>query len=433
MANKAFRAAHLELRHNIYFAVLYVPKDARLQLNKTKFSKSTETGDVRLAQKRADAFVLSWKIQISQARHKSEDPLLREAQSLLMNLAASSGSLRAEVREIIDTRAAEISSTKDPIIGEEFKLIAAGKRRLLATLTQEWIQLESSRGLKQKTIDQMKKDVKRLVDFFPTTNLLTRDNVELWIDNLDSDKVLSPSTVSRIFSNCRNFYKYLQTINEVSKEKSVPFVVPDKFKKTKRKNSSSLNKTKSWVPFSHDEVVLFHKTAFLEDDLVLSDLIEIGAYTGARIEEICSLHSSNIDLKNKYFNIVDSKTDAGVRLVPIHSKIIKKIKRLVDTSKDGYLLSELTFNKYGNRSNAIGKRFGRLKKKMGFSELYVFHSIRKTLTTMLENAGVTENIAADIVGHEKPRITYGLYSGGASTEVKRKALELVSFQFVSGN
>jgi integrase len=54
---------------------------------------------------------------------------------------------------------------------------------------------------------------------------------------------------------------------------------------------------------------------------------------------------------------------------------------------------------------------------------HVFHSVRKTVGTLLENAGVTENVASDILGHEKPRITYGLYSGGASLEVKRAAVE----------
>lgn len=95
----------------------------------------------------------------------------------------------------------------------------------------------------------------------------------------------------------------------------------------------------------------------------------------------------------------------------------------------GYLLSGLTFNKYGDRSNAIGKRFGNLKDAAGYSAGHVFYSIRKTLTTLLENAGVSENLAADIVGHEKPRITYGLYSGGATLEVKREALELVRYPF----
>ena len=74
----------------------------------------------------------------------------------------------------------------------------------------------------------------------------------------------------------------------------------------------------------------------------------------------------------------------------------------------------MSFNKYVDRSNAIGKRFGSLNNVEGFSDEFVFHSMRKTLVTLLENAEVSENVAADIVGHEKPRITYGLYSGGAT-------------------
>jgi hypothetical protein len=87
----------------------------------------------------------------------------------------------------------------------------------------------------------------------------------------------------------------------------------------------------------------------------------------------------------------------------------------------------LTTSKYGDRSDAIGKRFGKMKTKAKFSKAHVFHSIRKTVVTLLENAGVLENISADIVGHEKPRITYGLYSGGASLEVKRDALAKLKY------
>ncbi len=39
-----------------------------------------------------------------------------------------------------------------------------------------------------------------------------------------------------------------------------------------------------------------------------------------------------------------------------------------------------------------------------------------------------ECTAADILGHEKPTMTYGLYSGGANLEVKRKAIEKISYE-----
>jgi len=38
---------------------------------------------------------------------------------------------------------------------------------------------------------------------------------------------------------------------------------------------------------------------------------------------------------------------------------------------------------------------------------------------------ISENLAADIVGHEKLRFTYGLYSSGATLELQRTSLEKV--------
>ena len=48
--------------------------------------------------------------------------------------------------------------------------------------------------------------------------------------------------------------------------------------------------------------------------------------------------------------------------------------------------------------------------------ILVFHSIRKTVATHFVNAQVPEGVTADILGDEKNTLTYGLYSGGASTD-----------------
>jgi integrase len=113
--------------------------------------------------------------------------------------------------------------------------------------------------------------------------------------------------------------------------------------------------------------------------------------------------------------------------VPIHSKLKATVARLRKASQDGYLLPGLVPNKYGDRSGALGKRFGRLKTRLGFGEGHVFHSIRRTVATLLENAGVPEGVSADILGHDKPTMTYGLYSGGASLATKREAIEKLSY------
>ena len=60
----------------------------------------------------------------------------------------------------------------------------------------------------------------------------------------------------------------------------------------------------------------------------------------------------------------------------------------------------------------------------------VFHSIRKTVATLLEQADVHENVTCDIVGHEKTAtLNYDLYSGGTSMEQKRSAVEKIDYRF----
>jgi hypothetical protein len=50
--------------------------------------------------------------------------------------------------------------------------------------------------------------------------------------------------------------------------------------------------------------------------------------------------------------------------------------------------------------------------------------------TMFEQADAPENIAMDIVGHEKPNITFGHYSGGTSMEQKYDAVcKSISYSF----
>jgi integrase len=427
MARKSFKASYVELRHKTYFAVFYIPKDVQVFLGKTKFYKSTKTSDLMLAEKRAAALVLGWQAQIVTARAQSEDPIISSALDLLKQ--STEQNKRAIVNEIIDEEESRIRDEKGDVIADAFKTIATGQFQVLSTLMQRWKEHQVSKGLKQKTIDQMYSDIEILIDTFPTANYLTPDKIEAWIKNIALEANLSPSSVSRIIGSCRNFYKFLQFIGEVPKKEVDPFVIPDEYKITKKKNKKGINVVRSWVPFMRSDVVSLYKKAVEQGDLDLSNLIFIAAYSGARIEEICSIKCSNVDINNQSINIVDSKTSAGIRVVPIHSKLLPKIRELINDSKDGYLISGLTFNKYDDRSNAIGKRFGRLKNKCGYSRDFVFHSIRKTVTTELENTGTTENLAADILGHEKPRITYGLYSGGASLQNKKAAIEKITFDF----
>jgi integrase len=167
------------------------------------------------------------------------------------------------------------------------------------------------------------------------------------------------------------------------------------------------------------------KAAEARGGVQLAGPIHLAMYSGARIEELCALKVDAVAAD--HFSVVDAKSGAGVRQVPLHSALKTTMRRLLRASKDGYVLSGLTPNKYGDRSGAMGTGFGRLKRALGYGKQHVFHSIRKTVATLLEDAGVPEGVAEGIIVRDKPTMTYGLYSGGASMKTEREAIEKISY------
>jgi integrase len=169
---------------------------------------------------------------------------------------------------------------------------------------------------------------------------------------------------------------------------------------------------------SFEEVWLLRQAAQDANDLLMVTYIDIGRFTGMRLSEIGELSTESIvvDSGVRCFRVrPDAKTEASSnRLIPIASSLTSCVD-----------LENLDLR---GTSNAVGKRFGRLKRLVledGSTRQKCFHSIRKFVVTTLEQGGVAEGVAADLVGHEKPNITYNVYSGGSSVEQLSHAVEVL--------
>jgi integrase len=167
-------------------------------------------------------------------------------------------------------------------------------------------------------------------------------------------------------------------------------------------------------------------TAILaNNNAMLQAIFKLAIYTGCRIEELAQLEIENVN--EDEIKIVRAKTKAGNRIIPVHDDLKPVISDLL-TRSDKFLLPDLTVNSIGVRSAQVSKQFGALKTKLGFDGRYVFHSIRKTVSTQFEQAGVAEGVAADILGHEKKTMTYGLYAGGSSIDQKGEAISKLNYE-----
>lgn len=410
---------HIEPRRNLWYAVLVIPKKARPVLGKYKFIQSLHTADKREAKHRALPLISKWRAEIKQALGQSgavQSEALRWRESLS---AVTDPHERESIELVLSERAEEKERREGYPAAKTFYDIASGQATPSAIHLDEW---KAQLTLKAKTKDQMYADLARFAKAFPTLEAVSPLAAKRWLDAMNAEG-LSGSAVKRAAKSARNYWRFLQRVGAVPPDR-------DPLRDAMATTIARPPEEEPWMPFEVADVVKLHHAARERGDTQLADLIRLAAYSGARIEELCSLKVSEVT--ETEFHITKAKTKAGVRDIPIHSALRKTVERLKRDSADGYLFTRLTFNKYGHRSNAIGKRFGRLKKDAGFSKDHVFHSIRKTFTTALENAGIPENLVADIIGHKKERITFGTYSGGNVYARKKAAVEKARYPFSKG-
>lgn len=402
---------HLEPARNNWDAVLTVPKELRGKygLPNLRFRKSTGTTDKRLACKIASQYVAGWQIQIEQAKG-ADTSVLSDAMQFRSDIEnARDAEHRRELEELLVTHVEGIEKVQGFVKAKEFYAVSSGKQTPSSTYFIQW-KAYAEAHLKAKTADQWGRDIQEFINHFPTLEGVTTRTVRLWLDKLES----KGKGLSRYLSACRNYWKYIQPYEESLSEVE-PFRDALSHKRRKKDKADSRD---AWTK---EEVLTLFNAATSKGKQDLVDLITLAAYTGARIEEICSLKVE--DVTSNAFNIIDAKTKAGIRAIPIHSKIEAVVKRLKENSEDGYLLSGLTFNKYGDRSNAIGKRFGTLKSGLGFNRDKSTHSFRHSLITFLDDAGVQLTHIQDIVGHEKAGTTGKVYNKPAPVSVLKQDIE----------
>ena len=77
---------------------------------------------------------------------------------------------------------------------------------------------------------------------------------------------------------------------------------------------------------------------------------------------------------------------------------------------------------------SICNRFSEFKTKLGYEFERDFHSFRRTFCTEMANLEVPEAVTADIVGHKKKTMSYGVYSGNSRLTLMREYLFKLDYE-----
>ena len=147
-------------------------------------------------------------------------------------------------------------------------------------------------------------------------------------------------------------------------------------------------------PFTEDEIkTLWEKST----ENIYIKFILILLYSGARINEILGLNKSDVDFENRYFTIKKSKTEAGIRIVPIHDKVY-------DFWKEFYNLSKTEVMFVGTSGQRLEySNFAKIYWRPIMEQLGMKHSIHESRHTFISRAiiqGLNKTIVKKIVGHK---------------------------------
>ncbi|OBX04201.1 site-specific tyrosine recombinase XerC [Gallibacterium salpingitidis] len=216
-------------------------------------------------------------------------------------------------------------------------------------------------------------------------------------------------------------YRHLQTVLDTMREKGLSYA-------SLKKVRSLINQLFSyaiineWVDKSYGQYLQMGKNTPKNPHKIFSrqqinrvwqcttvntDLTLILLYTGMRVSELLQLKRSCVNLKQKYFDIVTAKTKAGIRIIPIHPRILPIIERKMHENKRAKYLfvnQDLTALIYSQAASQFARVMRAIRAK------HSTHDCRHTVATLLDAAGANKVARDKLLGHASSNVGDAVYT-----------------------
>lgn len=157
-------------------------------------------------------------------------------------------------------------------------------------------------------------------------------------------------------------------------------------------------------PFSKDEIEKVWKWENTNDYF---SIILMLIYSGVRISELLDLKKENVNIEERWFNVTESKTQSGIRKVPINQKVLPLFEQWYNQNNCEYLISSPEAKHFAYR-NYYDSYWKPLINQLGMKHRP--HDTRHTCVSLLAEAGVDERMIKKIVGHKGIGVTQQVYT-----------------------
>lgn len=439
-----------------WYCVVEVPRPLQEKLGAKRLIRSLKTLELREAQDRRWAVLAELKSQISDARNqveRADEDLVQEALEVRKAMIdARSDDAREMLREAVGARIdalnykyakpryhPETGEEQEPIAPEalHYAAVASGDAAPLDAYVDRWLSATSY-------TERTKADARTaLADLGAWLKASEKPCIINIVDErLASDfrdfglrgKGVHPKTANKKLSALRQYWAWMAS-SGFHKPDGNPWAGKS-LPKPKAFQSDPDGALGQERPFTDEEIKALLSGPASAD---LTDVMRIAALSGMRLEEVGQLRVKNC--VGGLFDVVRSKTKAGVRKVPIHPDL----QAIVDRRAKGGEATAFLFPDFkasgwdDTRTMATSKQFAAYRRKVGVDDSrdgarrskVNFHSFRRWFARKCEEAGQSETIVARVMGHEKGlSMTFSLYSQAMPLDLMRACVESVKLPVV---
>lgn len=429
---------YLKLRGRTYYVRVQIPPHLwKAAGGKREFIKTLKTGDLSAANRRKHPYIASFTQQIAALeRHKPNELGELYAKALAWREVMERHKDQVIYQHpdgtpeyVTDVFLNEISEETEEFLethGEKaadtFYKIAKGQGMLLQTQIAPWLAEQAD------TTNQTKAQYQAVLRAFIAwagedvfVESVARRHAGEYVSHLLGPAAnLKRKTVQRYVSSLSSLWTWLEARGLAQDN---PWIRQGVGKKSKRGEAPT---RKQWT----DEalVKVLSGTFTPRYNTILHDLVRLALVTGARLDELCALRTTDVHKREDgwWIDIQQGKTEAAVRKVPVHDIAAHVLERRKGSR--GFLFDNLVpGGPDKKRSWNVSKAFSDYTRTLDLKdERQTFHSLRNTFVEEMEGAEVPESTIKLIIGHSRPSLTFGGYSKGQRVPL-REAINKLNY------
>ena len=447
---------YLKKRHNVWWVRMRIPSDAKEIIGKNEFCRNLHTTDIYEANIKKHKEIASMLEEIQQAKRDYEgiaDKLSKEVQiskyaEYLQQSTVSEGDrydyygekdysddhsivlgnlLEGKLDKLFGSKEADAILHSDDPQWEGQEPNSLAKKNFIESLKltdQSYSPLslvskkflaEEYKSLKNSSYRRKQTHIEHFIKWSGNRDITMINNkiVGDYVTSIIQNNNPASATISSTVSNVGSFFRW-------AVERGYIEYNPFSNLKLPKRNKGSQNRK----PWSDENIMTFLKSELIGVNEFIATCVSL--YSGMRLDEICNIQKTVIN--DNCFKVLEGKTKASRRKIPIHPVLKPLVERFLDSKEEVYLIKGIKRGGYDNkRSWNFQKKLGRLRKKIGIPEGVVFHTLRNTFATRMENLGIPRNHISQIMGHEDSNMALDIYSAGLAIEPLVKSMKKLTY------